>query len=75
MTLNMGDSQGCMHSLLLYSLYTHDCVASHSSNSIKFSDNTTLVGLITNNDETSYMEEGGRYSDHVVPSKQSLPHR
>ena len=36
---------------LLYSLFTHDCVAMHASNSIiKFADDTTVVGLITNND-------------------------
>jgi hypothetical protein len=30
----------------------------HSSNSIiKFADDTTVVGLITNNDETAYREE------------------
>jgi hypothetical protein len=39
-------------------LFTHDCVAMHASNSIiKFADNTTAVGLITNNDETAYREE------------------
>jgi hypothetical protein len=43
---------------LLYSLFTHDCVAPHASNSIiKFADDTTVVGLITNNDETAYREE------------------
>ena len=43
---------------ILYSLFTHDCVSMHSSNSIiKFADNTTVVGLITNNDETVYSEE------------------
>ena len=43
-----------------YTLYTHDCVTSHSSNSIiKFADNTTVVGLITNNDEMAYREEVG----------------
>jgi hypothetical protein len=43
---------------LLYSLFTHDCVATHFSNSIiKFSDDTTVVGLITNNNETAYREE------------------
>ena len=37
---------------LLYSLFTHDCVAMHASNStIKFVDDTTVIGLITNNDE------------------------
>ena len=43
---------------LLYSLFTHDCMATHTSNSIiKFADNTTVVGLITNNDETVYREK------------------
>jgi hypothetical protein len=47
-----------MLSPLLYSLFTHDCVAKHASNSIiKFVDNTTVVGLITNNDETAYRKE------------------
>jgi hypothetical protein len=42
----------------LYSLFTHDCVAMHTSNSIiKFADNTTVVGLIIINDETAYREE------------------
>ena len=42
-----------MLSPLLYSLFTHDCVAKHKSNTvIKFADVTTLVGLITDNDET-----------------------
>ena len=36
-----------------YSLFTHECVAMHVSNSIiKFTDDTTVVGLITNNHET-----------------------
>ena len=47
-----------MLSPLLYSLFTHDCVAIHASTSIfKFAANTTIVGLITNNDETADMEE------------------
>jgi hypothetical protein len=29
----------------------------HASNSIKFADDTTVVGLFTNNDETAYREE------------------
>ena len=51
--------QGCVLIPLLYSLFTHDFVAMHASNSIiKFADDTTVVGLITNNDEMAYREEG-----------------
>ena len=32
-------------------------MAKHDSNTIKFADNTTLVGLITDNDEIAYREE------------------
>ncbi len=56
--LNTGAPQGCVLSQLLYSLYTHDCTATHSSNVIvKFADDTTVIGLITDNDETAYRGE------------------
>jgi hypothetical protein len=43
---------------LLYSLFTHDCTARHDSNTIiKFADDTSVVGLITDKDETAYREE------------------
>ena len=47
-----------MLSPFLYSLFIHDCMAKHDANTfIKFADNTIVVGLLTENDETSYTEE------------------
>jgi hypothetical protein len=54
--LNTGAPQGCVLSLFLYSLFTHDSVTSHDSNTIiKF--DTTVVGLITNNNETPFRDK------------------
>ena len=47
-----------MLSPLLYSLFIHDCTPKHDSKTIiKFSDDTTVVGLITDNDVTANREE------------------
>ena len=46
--LNPVAPQECMLSPLLYSLFTHNCMAKHDSNTIiKFADDTTVVGQIT----------------------------
>merc|ERR1712082_280173 len=43
---------------LLFTLLTHDCTPKHSTNVfVKFADDTTVVGLIHNNDESSYRDE------------------
>ncbi|KAI5618995.1 gastrula zinc finger protein XlCGF28.1-like [Silurus asotus] len=57
-TLSTGAPQGCVLSPLLFTLLTHDCAPTHSSNHIiKFADDTTVVGLISKNDESAYREE------------------
>ena len=58
LVLSTGAPQGCVLSPLLYSLFTYDCTARHSSNVIfKFADDTTILGLITDNDESAYRDE------------------
>ena len=53
-----------MLSPLLYTLFTNDCRSSSSSTLIfKFSDDTTIEGLITNADESAYREEVERVVD------------
>ncbi|KAK3533924.1 hypothetical protein QTP70_034915 [Hemibagrus guttatus] len=57
-TLSTGAPQGCVLSPLLFTLLTHDCAAMHSSNHIvNFANDTTVVGLISKNDESAYREE------------------
>ncbi|KAL0146554.1 hypothetical protein M9458_058185 [Cirrhinus mrigala] len=56
-----GAPQGCVLSPLLFTLLTHDCTPSHSSNLfIKFADDTTVAGLISKRDETDYRSEVSR---------------
>ncbi|KAK3514039.1 hypothetical protein QTP70_002496 [Hemibagrus guttatus] len=57
-TPNSSVPQGCVLSPLLYSLFTHNCRPVYGSNSIiKFADDTTVNGLISDNNETGYRAE------------------
>ncbi|KAM3866909.1 uncharacterized protein ACN63O_008607 [Diretmus argenteus] len=58
LTLSTGVPQGCVLSPWLFSLYTNHLTSHHSSVSIsKYADNTTITGLITNNNEDHYREQ------------------
>ncbi|KAM3843222.1 nuclear pore complex protein Nup107 [Diretmus argenteus] len=56
--VSTGSPQGCVLSPLLFSLLIHDCIAKFNTNHIiKFADDTTVVGLISDNDESAYRKE------------------
>ena len=60
LSLGTGSPQGCVLSPLFYTLYTHKskCTPTHCNNTmVKFSDDTTVVGLISKGDESAYRDE------------------
>ncbi len=71
--LSTGAPQGCVLSPLLFTQLTHDCTAKFSSDHIiKFANDTSVVGLISNNDESHYRMEVAQLNGVVLATCPSM---
>lgn len=72
-TVSTGTPQGCALSPLLYTVFIYDRVPSKSNTSIvKFADNTTIVGPITCEEDTPYMQEEAQLVSWCLENNLSL---
>ncbi len=72
-TLSTGTPQGCVLSPLLFTLLTHDYTSKFNSiHIIKFAYDTSVVGFISNNDETEYREEVAQLAEWCGANNLSL---
>ncbi len=55
LTISTGAPQGCVFSPLLFSFYTNDCTSKDPSvKLLKLADDTTVISLIKDGDESAY---------------------
>lgn len=67
---NTGTLQGCVLGPVLYTLFTYDCVATHESLIIKFTEESTVKALISGSDETAYRTE---VASNIARGQQPIP--